>query len=498
MIVARAGAMWRRVRSSRLIRTASIYVSGYVLQKAVGVLLIPLWARFLRPEDYGITGTMLAYSGVLATLLALGLPGAAVRHYYDYRDRSRLKGYVTSVMLAQIGFAGAVILALNAIGPALWVRFTANTIPFDPYVRMMLWFTFADLVTQVPVSLYQAQQQARQFMTVQYGRFLLGIATSVLFVIALGMGAAGVLLSQLTAAAAVGVVVLAVAARTWFSWAVRREYVRHALDYGLPLVPHALASWVLQAADRLILERYVSLREMGLYNFGYTLGMSMQFLVMGINQAWMPHYFRLLGDDQQAEPKIIRSTSGFVVLIGGLCLVAVLFSAEVIRVLMPASYWGAAPYLPPVLTGYFLLGLYYFASAPLFYYKETAVIPLLTGIAAVFNIAGNLWLVPMYGAISSAWITLVTYGLLCVLALFAGRRHQAFRYPYVRYAVIVAVILVATAVAAPLGVVFPGASLGPALLTGGAKLGFMVAYAGAAWLLLGREVVAMPKRLGND
>jgi len=35
----------------------------------VSFLLIPLWARFLTPEDYGITGTLLAYSGVLSTVL---------------------------------------------------------------------------------------------------------------------------------------------------------------------------------------------------------------------------------------------------------------------------------------------------------------------------------------------------------------------------------------------------------------------------------------------
>jgi O-antigen/teichoic acid export membrane protein len=496
MMWAQAGDAWGRVRGSRLIKTASIYVSGYVLQKAVGFLLIPIWARFLLPEDYGITGTLLAYSGVLSTILALGLPGAAVRHYYDYTDVRRLKGYVTSVTLTQLAFSGATILALNAFGPVLWQRFTANTIPFDPYVRTMLWFTFADLAMQVPVSLYQAQQKAREFVTVQYGRFLLGILTSVLFVIALRMGAEGVLLSQLVSAAVVAVAVLVLAVRTWFSFQVHWYYVQRALVYGLPLVPHALASWMLQAADRLILERFVSLHEIGLYNFGYTIGMSMQFLVAGINQAWTPHYFRLVRDDPAAQPKIIRSTSGFVALIGGVCLVAVLFSAEVIYLLMPPSYEGATPYLPPVLTGYFLLGLYYFASTPLFYYRRTGVIPVLTGVSAALNVGANLWLVPTYGAIASAWITLATYGLLCVLTLLVSRRYQA--YPYIRYGILVALVVAATVVAERLPVIAPGVSWRSALLSMGAKIAIIVIYAGVTWLLLGRQVRLTPKRSGND
>ncbi len=332
---------WSRLRQHRLITTASVYVSGYVLQKSVSFLLIPIWARFLTPRDYGITGTLLAYGGVLATVLGLGLSGAVVRHYYDYTaDRTWLNRYITSVILFQIVGPGLVVVALDVWGPALWARFTANTIPFYPYVRVMLWATYVDMLSQIPIALYQAQQRAKQFVYVQYSRFLLGVATSVLFVIALQLGALGVLLSQLVAGTLVSATVIYLVGRTWFTRHISLRYVREALGYGLPLVPHTLASWVLQAADRLILERHVSLTELGLYNFGYTLGMSMQFLVMGINQAWMPHYFRLMKADPGAKKKVVRVTSIYIALVGGACLFGVLFAGEIIRLLMPASFWA--------------------------------------------------------------------------------------------------------------------------------------------------------------
>jgi len=470
---------WQRMKQHKLVTTASVYVSGYVLQKAVSFLLIPLWARFLTPLDYGITGTLLAYSGVLTTLLGFGLSGAVVRHYYDYStDRMRLNRYIISVLLFQIAVPGLVVAALNIWGPALWTRFTANTIPFYPYVQVMLWATYVDLLSQIPVALYQAQQHATQFVSVQYGRFLLGVATSVLFVIALRLGAYGVLLSQLVAGALVSAIVLYLAGHTWFTRSVAWRYVREALSYGLPLVPHALASWVLQAADRLILERFVSLTELGLYNFGYTLGMGMQFLVVGINQAWMPHYFRQMQADPEVDRKIIRVTSIYIALIGGACLIGVLFAGEIIEFLMPASYLGAVPYVPPVLTGYLLLGFYYFASAPLFYFKKTRLIPLVTGMAAVVNVGGNFWLVPSFGAIASAWITTVTYGLLFLLAFWIGRRYQRIAYPLTKYGLLAGLILIATVCATPLGIfTMPGMAL---------KAALVVIYAATAYLILFR------------
>jgi O-antigen/teichoic acid export membrane protein len=468
---------WSRLKQHRLVTTASVYVSGYVIQKAVSFLLIPIWARFLTPQDYGITGTLLAYGGVLAVVLGLGLSGAVVRHYYDYTaDHARLTRYITSVILFQIVGPGLLVLALDAWGAALWARFTANTIPFHPYVRVMLWATYVDMLSQIPISLYQAQQRARQFVYVQYSRFLLGVATSVLFVIALRLGALGVLLSQLVAGTLVSATVLYLVGRTWFTRRISWRYVREALGYGLPLVPHALASWVLQAADRLILERHVSLAELGLYNFGYTLGMSMQFLVMGINQAWMPHYFRLMKADHEARKKVVRVTSIYVALVGGACLLGVLFAGDIIRLLMPASFLGSARYVPPILTGYLLLGLYYLASAPLFFLKQTRVIPLLTGSAAAVNILGNVWLVPDYGAMASAWVTMITYGLLFLLAYLVGQRYARIAYPQAKYGFFIGLILLATVAATPLGAVgLPGISAKAALIT---------LYATAAYLIL--------------
>jgi O-antigen/teichoic acid export membrane protein len=481
-LVATARSYWQRIRQRKLIVTAGAYVSGYALQKAVNFLLIPLWARFLTPEDYGITGTLFAYSGVLSTVLGLGLYGAAVRHYYDHTDRpTQTKGYVTSVALFSMAASGLVILALTAIGPVLWPALTGNTIPFDPYVRIMLWFTYTGLVIQVPIALYQAQQKARQFVSVQYGRFLLGVLTSLLFVVALKMGAYGVLMSQLVSGVIVAAVVLYVAARTWFVRQVAWRYVRAGLSYGLPLVPHGLASWILQASDRVILERFVPLAEVGLYNFGYTLGMGMQFLVMGINQAWSPHYFRLMEADPKAEVKIVQVVSVYISAIGALCLAAVLFAGEVVHILMPSRFYGAVPYVAPVLVGYLFLGLYYFASAPLFYYKKTVFVPFLTGFAAALNIGLNLWLIPVLGAIAAAWVTLGTYGVLFVVAFFASRRYQRIAYPLVKYGMLVSLIVASAIAVQHLGILEPWA------LT--AKSALLVSYCLLAyWLLLSSMV----------
>jgi O-antigen/teichoic acid export membrane protein len=110
------------------------------------------------------------------------------------------------------------------------------------------------------------------------------------------------------------------------------------------------------------------------------------------------------------------------------------------------------------------------------------IVPLLTGSAAVLNITLNLWLIPLFGAIAAAWVTLLTYGVLFLLAFVVGRRYQRLAYPLVRYGILVVMILAATIAVQHLGILEPWAVA--------AKTAILIAYGLLAYLLLLSSLLA--------
>src|SRR5208282_4519621 len=123
---------------SKLLHQSGFYLIGQILQKAVSLLLVPLWTRYLTPSDYGIMGTLAAYSGMLAVLLLFGIHAAVTRHYFDFKqDHEAQRRYVTSNFLFMAVVPGIIIAALILFGAPLWARATAssvatNVIPFRP------------------------------------------------------------------------------------------------------------------------------------------------------------------------------------------------------------------------------------------------------------------------------------------------------------------------------------------------------------------------------
>src|SRR3954451_17929984 len=70
-------------RLKELLRHSAIYGVGSIIARVLGVLLLPLYTRYLSPSDYGQIETLVALSAVLTALVAQGMKSAFFRFYFD-------------------------------------------------------------------------------------------------------------------------------------------------------------------------------------------------------------------------------------------------------------------------------------------------------------------------------------------------------------------------------------------------------------------------------
>jgi len=264
--------------------------------------------------------------------------------------------------------------------------------------------------------------------------------------------------------------------REWFVARVEWKYIVSSLHYGWPFIPHLLAGWVLAFVDRVMLEKMVPLADVGRYTLAIQLSMVMFMIVTSIKDAYVPYYFNLLSSEAQPDRKIIRIFCLYVTVLGTLALFGALFARELIVLLTPAKFHGSAIYVPPVILGYLFVGFYFNVGTPMFYYKKTQWLPLITGVAAVCNIALNYLLIPRFGAIAAAWNSYACYGIMVAIYYLAAQRVRRFAYPIGRIILLSGLLLLAVLLARSI----------PALTLSGTlqKLGLCSAYLATAYLLL--------------
>jgi O-antigen/teichoic acid export membrane protein len=450
MLKHQVGRIWERLFRSKLLTQSGLYFVGQLFQKGTSFLLIPVWTYYLIPADYGIVGAMSAYSNLLHILLMLGIYGAVVRHFYDFKAGSEAqKSYVFSNFLFLSASSGAILVGLSIFGDRWWNVISSGSIPFRPFATVTLMTVWGALISRLLLTLYQTQQRAAAYITIEGIAFVISVVLGLIFVAGYRMGAYGQILGGFIAQVIVTLIAVILLVRDWFTPRLAWHHVWNALIFGLPLVPHLLSGWALTFVDRVMLEHFVPLRDVGFYNLGYNLGMGMLVLVTSINQAYQPYYYGLMSSAPEPNNKILRVTSFYVAVLGLVTLASSLFAGELIAVLTPEKYRNAAVFVPPILLSYLLVGLYYFVGSPLFYFKKTTLLPIITGSAAILNILLNYFLIPRYGAIAAAWTTLASYGVMLAIYYIVAQRINPLSYPLWRYAILLGILFAAVIFVSP-------------------------------------------------
>lgn len=424
-------------RFKQLAGQSSLYTIGEVLRSSLSFLLLPIYTRLLTPADYAILGVMSPVFALLSALMALGMPAALVRFYFDYQDDpATLRRYVSTVTIFGVtsGLIGSLLLTL--LGPAIFGWLLPNT-PFHPYVLITIWNAGITVVSVLALQLFRARQQAQYFISFSLVDFGLTTALIILFVVGLGLGALGSLWGQLLAAVVMAAPALWVLARASrlslrsasdsFSWPL----LRTSLRFSVPLLPFILGTWALNVSDRIVLDGLVSREALGLYTLGYQFGVLLNLIAMALNNAWQPFFYQNAADHKN-DAMIGSFITYQVALMVALALAVALLAPEVIRIMAAPAYWAAAAIVPWIAAGYVARYLYFFPVNGMLFRKRTGLVAALTILAAALNIGLNLVLVPRFGIMAAAVNTLVAFVVLFIMAYIVGQRVYPVQYQWGR------------------------------------------------------------------
>ena len=419
-----------RTARRKLVGASAVYGLGIVLVRGLAFLLLPLYTRYLSPADYGIVALAVTCTVVLGFIYPLGLRAAVSRTWYEEGTLEERRERIGTLWIAMLVAAAGMALALDRTGP--WIAAAlVPEVPFQPYLRLAVWTAFLSVFSITPLVLLQAQERPRPYVALTVGTALVTTALSVWLVLR-GRGAEGYLLGSLLGAALSAICYLALTLREVRpGW--RGGVLLPAIAFSLPLVPHAIAGWVLEMSDRAILSRFLPLHDVGIYSLGYQLGAAVGLLSTAFNAAWVPFLFGALKEEgEAAHPRLARLVTYYAFVLCFVGLGWALLVEYALPLLAGAEFQAAHRVTPWVIGGYVFGGLYFIPTNLLFWRRKTRVIPLVTVAAGAVNVGLNLWLVPRYGAIAAAWSTLAAYAVLLLLTWWQAERLHPFPYEYRR------------------------------------------------------------------
>jgi O-antigen/teichoic acid export membrane protein len=448
----------------------------YVLVKARGIVVVPLYARLLAPHDIGVINLAAAVATLLAPLLHFGLPTGMLVELPHLRGReAEARGYATG--LAAV--AALVLVAMVAIPWGLPAAGGVALTDVRPYAAAVALFAaglaLRDVGQIVPQLRRQTGYLAVLAVSIEYGSAALGLG-----LVALGGGPGGLLWGT-----AVVLVVGALAslqrslALVGRSPGWDRAFLRRALGIGLPMLAITTAYTIVQSVDRFFLARWQGAAAVGVYSIGYTVASAVLALAATVNLVFLPVAVKLLLASPARLLTFVQECIRFLVLALGLCVAgAFLCGAPAVRVLAGPAYEDAGRLLPFMVIGYALFSLGQLLQwIPMTVTRRVRGVVASHAAVALLNVALGAALIPRYGLRGAAAASVASYATGVVLmALVARSALPHLRLQPTLRAVAVAVVVSLACARAPL----PASASLLAAVAAGAALVVLYVAAGMA------------------
>jgi O-antigen/teichoic acid export membrane protein len=409
----------------RLVKHSAIYGVGGFVSRLVAVLLLPLYTRYLTPDDYGAIATLVALSTVLFAVLRASIQTSFFRFYFDSADeRRRMLVVRTSFWATMVTATVALAFGLLLAEPISRLLFATGE--HADLVRAAFVGLWASMNYDQLTALFRVEERSVSFATASLANVLLTIGVTVLLVVVLDKGPIGVLVGNFSGTLAVYAVLLAYR-RAQLGLEFDRALFRRMNEFGLPFVPSVIALSAVDFSDRFFLVKLVDQHEVGLYFVGVQISAAIVFFLGAFRMAW-PAFAYSIEDDDEA-----RRTYSFVltyVLFASswVALALGLTSPWLVRLLTTPDFYEGSRVVAPLAFAGVAFGAYVVALISIGRARRTKWNWLWTGAAALVSVALNLLLIPPYGMMGAAVSMLVAY-----VVMFAGtawRAQHAFPFPY--------------------------------------------------------------------
>lgn len=392
--------------SQRLLRSTSIYSIGNLFTKMVAFVLIPLYARKLQTDEYGVV-VMLEFVELLGrAILTFGLGQSVLRFLFQIRAEGKERGFLFSLLLFLL-IANVVILGLCFLYPRPLVALFLEATPENVlYLRYSLIVLFVGIFQSIFAILLQADEKAAPFVLYSFSNFLALILLNIYKVGYLNQGVLGVVESKLIVAG-VNAVFLAGYFLKRISFRYRGNLLREALSYGIPFIFTAISSTVLTLADRSIIKILRGLSDVGIYGMSYKFAMLMNMLLITpFRQAFPPIIFSMSRTEEINQT--YRKFLTYYLIAGSFFFLGLsVFAREILLLAATPEYVSGYVIIPIISFSYLIMGMRLVFANVLAHSKKTRIIAYAASTGAFLNVLLNFLFIPRWGIVGAASATLL-------------------------------------------------------------------------------------------
>jgi O-antigen/teichoic acid export membrane protein len=353
-------------------RKVLAYFVSAAVASGVPFLLSIVLARYLSVADAGLIALYTTQAALAGILVGFGAYASVQARFFI--DRDRLGSYLgaTAFLHAALLAASALVLLLFQGAASAWASLPLWALFVALGVAFMQAFINMDLL------LSQAQGWATRFLMLQFAQAALLAVLAPVLAIGFSLGWRGFVCAQVVQLLIVAPYSVRVLVREFgMGRHFRRSELRANLRFGLGLLPHSLAGFVIVGYDRVYVGAQDGADAAGVYSVLLQIGMLVSMIMAALNKVYTPWMYARLKDPADWA-RIGQATWLGIAAIAALCAVVGPLAHIGIVPLLGSKYAEGLPLVAWVVLGGALNAAYLLVTNLVFYSERMVFLSVAT------------------------------------------------------------------------------------------------------------------------
>ena len=428
-----------------LAKDTAIYGMSSIVGRFLNYLLVPLYTAVLPASSggYGVVSNVYAYTALILVLLTFGMETGFFR-FANKSDENPEKVYANTLWFVGGLSLLFVILGMTFLHPiASFLEYPDHA----DYVGMMILVVALDSFQCVPFAYLRYKKRPIKFAAIKMLNIIGNICLNLFFLLLcpwLYVHAPETVSWFYYPDYLVGYIFVSnllmsaiqlfffVPELKGFSYRADWQLIKRMVAYSFPILIFGLVGILNQTVDKMIYpflfdDRQEGLVQLGIYSATSKVALVMAMFTQAFRYAYEPFVF---GKNKEADNrKVYAAAMKYFFIFSLLAFLTVMGYMDILKFMVARDYWEGLSVVAIVMGAEIFKGIYFNLS---FWYKLTDD----TRWGAYFSLIGcavilvlNVWLVPLYGYVASAWASVAGYGAITLLSYVIGQKKYPVVYP---------------------------------------------------------------------
>lgn len=401
--------MIKKLFSNQLLRRAAIYTFSDGVSKAIGFILLPVVSYYLTTEDFGRVTNFNVLIQILVVLAGKTMISILPSVFYK-RSKQEIRSYISNLIHIVSLTSLCLLLFIFIFSSYLESLFQLDLL-YQSYTIICVFFT---VISSINLLLWRLEDKPISFAVFNICRTILQVILVFLFVIYMDYGWEGKLYSIILTSLLFGIYNFSyLIRRGYFGFHLDKNYMKEAILFGLPMIPHGLSFWLKSGADKLLITGACGLSANGIYSVAISMGAVFSLIVGAFENAYTPYIMKKISglddlkEDAMEKKQMVLNIYKVAILLLAFSFVGVMVGIFLILFFFDQAFSEATLYIPFVIGGALFQSYYILVVNMIYYSKKTVILGSITFMISILQIIMAFFLIKPFGLYGAALATLI-------------------------------------------------------------------------------------------